>query len=141
MIGGDQKREGDGASPIGLWPMRRVFYRPDRLERPKTGLPIVPLQAHDGWCDAAGHPLYNLPVSRPFEASHEALWREDQAYDLIVELGYNDTPVIDQRGSAIFFHLSKPGFPPTEGCIAIARFNMLAVLRLSQAGTLLEIKL
>ena len=69
MIAADQKREGDGASPIGVWPMKRVFYRPDRLDRPQTGLSCIALRDHDGWCDAPDHPLYNRPVSRPFSAS------------------------------------------------------------------------
>ncbi|MEM8616628.1 MAG: L,D-transpeptidase family protein, partial [Pseudomonadota bacterium] len=61
VVMAEQKREGDGASPLGIWPMRRVFYRPDRLARPATGLPAIPLRPNDGWCDAPDHPLYNRP--------------------------------------------------------------------------------
>ncbi len=141
MIDADQKREGDGASPLGRWPLRRVFYRPDRLQRPDTGLACVPLRDHDGWCDAPDHRLYNRPVIRPFVASHEQLWRSDHVYDLIVELGYNDGPVLAGRGSAIFLHLAHPDYRPTEGCIAVARADMLAVLALSGPGTHLAITL
>lgn len=139
LIAADEKREGDGASPIGIWPMRRVFYRGDRTARPETKLACVPLREHDGWCDAPYHRLYNRPVSRPFEASHERLWRDDNVYDIIVELGHNDRPPRPGLGSAIFMHLAKPTYAPTEGCVAIAKADMLTVLAGSGPGTVLEI--
>ncbi len=139
IIGAELKREGDGASPLGIWPMRRLFYRADRLARPETGLPAIALREHDGWCDAPGHALYNRPVTLPFAPSHEKLWREDHVYDLIVELGYNDDPVVPGHGSAIFFHLAHEDYRPTEGCIALAQADMLQVLPLCDPGTLLEI--
>ncbi len=135
----DQKREGDGRSPLGIWPMRRVFYRADRLARPQTGLPCVALRPHDGWCDAADHRLYNRLITRPFAASHEQLWRDDHVYDIIVELGYNDDPVRAGRGSAIFLHLAKPDYSPTEGCVAIAQDDMLKVLKQAGPGSHLKI--
>ena len=135
-----QKREGDGASPQGRWRMKRVFYRPDRLGRPVTNLPVVPLSEADGWCDAADHPLYNRPISLPFAASHERLWRDDHVYDLIVELAHNDDPVRPGFGSAIFFHLAHEDYRPTEGCIAVAKSDMLAVLALADTSTSLEIQ-
>jgi L,D-peptidoglycan transpeptidase YkuD (ErfK/YbiS/YcfS/YnhG family) len=102
VIAGDDKREGDGFSPAGTWPMRRVFYRPDRLEAPKTLLPLIALTPEDGWCDAPEDPLYNRWVKLPYAASHEKLWLEDHVYDVIVELGYNDDPPVPPLGSAIF---------------------------------------
>lgn len=141
VIAADQKREGDGASPLGIWRMKRVFYRPDRVGRPDTGLPVVPLKEADGWCDAPEHPLYNRPVTSPFSASHEILWREDHVYDLIVELDHNSDPVIPALGSAVFFHLAHDDFRPTEGCVAISRENMLQVLRNSTTKTSIKIEL
>ncbi|KCZ54358.1 hypothetical protein HY29_14505 [Hyphomonas beringensis] len=134
-----QKREGDGASPAGRWPIRRVFYRPDRGDPPKTSLEKVPLTPDDGWCDEANHPLYNLFVSLPFIHSHEKLWRDDHVYDLIVELGYNDDPVVPGRGSAIFMHIAQPDFRPTEGCIAMEKEDLLAALEMMTPDTLIEI--
>lgn len=135
-----QKREGDGASPQGRWRMKRVFYRPDRVDRPVTNLPVVPLSETDGWCDAGDHPLYNRPVSLPFAASHEKLWREDHVYDLIVELAHNDDPVRPGFGSAIFVHLAHEDYRPTEGCVAVAKHDMLAVLALADTNTSLQIQ-
>lgn len=135
------KREGDGASPIGDWPMRRVFYRADRLAPPETGLPVQALRPEDGWCDDPAHPQYNRLVTRPFEASHEKLWRDDHVYDLIVELGHNDDPPIAGLGSAIFMHLAKPDYAPTEGCVALAEPDLRAVLRLCDATAWIRIAL
>lgn len=134
-----QKREGDGASPLGVWRMKRVFYRPDRVSRPETNLPVIPLSAHDGWCDAPEHPLYNRPVTLPFEASHEKLWRDDHVYDVIVELSHNDDPVVPHLGSAVFMHLAHDDFRPTEGCVAVSQADMLSVLQLANHVSCVEI--
>ncbi|MEM6651985.1 MAG: L,D-transpeptidase family protein [Pseudomonadota bacterium] len=140
IVGALQKREGDGASPLGTWRMKRVFYRPDRLQRPQTALPIVPLAKQDGWCDAPDHPLYNRPVRLPFAASHERLWRDDHAYDLVVELAYNDGPILADRGSAIFFHLAHDDYRTTQGCVAIAKEHMLRVLERVSDASAIEIR-
>jgi len=140
VVAADQKREGDGTSPQGIWQMKRVFYRPDRLARPETVLPLVPLRETDGWCDAPGHSLYNRPVTLPFAASHEKLWREDHVYDLIVELSHNSDPVVPALGSAVFFHLAHDDFRPTEGCVAISRQHMLQVLQDSTQKTSIKIE-
>ncbi len=139
VIAALDKREGDGATPLGDWPMRRVFFRPDRLNAPQTGLQAVPLRPRDGWCDEAASPLYNLPVTLPFAASHERLWRDDNVYDLIVELGYNDAPVRSGMGSAIFMHLQRPDGGPTEGCVAFTMPDLLDVLRLARPGDIMRI--
>mgnify|MGYP001123080365 CR=1 FL=1 len=139
IVGANLKREGDGATPLGVWGMKRVFYRPDRLKRPETGLPVVPLREIDGWCDAPNHPLYNRPVTLPFAASHEKLWREDHIYDLIVELAHNDAPAVPNLGSAIFFHLAHQDYRPTEGCIAVSLPDMLTALSLSGPGSAIEV--
>lgn len=141
VIDAAAKQEGDGATPAGLWPMRRVFYRPDRIAAPETGLDRVPLRPHDGWCDDPRDPLYNRPVSLPYAASHERLWRDEPVYDVIVELGYNDEPVEPGRGSAIFMHVARADGAPTEGCVALALADLLDVLRLSGPDSLLQIEL
>ena len=140
VIAGDDKREGDGFSPAGTWPMRRVFYRPDRLEAPKTLLPLIALTPEDGWCDAPADPLYNRWVKLPYAASHEKLWLEDHVYDVIVELGYNDDPPVPPLGSAIFLHLARPDWGPTAGCVAVSLEDMLEILRLSARGSEVEIR-
>lgn len=141
MIAAALKREGDGTSPIGTWPIRRFVYRADRLALPQTLLPITATQVQDGWCDSADDPLYNQPVTLPYLASTEQMWREDHVYDLVGILGHNDAPPIAGMGSAVFLHLSRPGFTPTEGCIALSLDDMLEVMRVAGPGSAIEIRL
>lgn len=133
------KQEGDGATPLGLWPMREVFWRPDRLSRPETELPAIALTQDMGWCDDPRNGEYNKLVHLPFAASHEKLWRDDHVYDLIVVLGYNDQPVIPGKGSAIFLHLARPDFSPTEGCIACELRDLLDLLKAAKPNDALAI--
>lgn len=122
------KLEGDGATPAGDFPLRRLFYRPDRIREPETGLPRVTLTPADGWCDDPTDPYYNRPVKRPFWKGHEVMWRGDHLYDLVVDVGYNDDPPVPGRGSAIFLHLARPDYSPTEGCVAFSRGDFLWIL-------------
>ncbi len=124
------KREGDGATPAGVLPLRRVLYRPDRVQAPVSLVAVQPLAPSDGWCDDPGHAAYNRPVRLPIGASTEALWREDALYDIIGVLGWNDHPVRPGRGSAIFLHVAQADFSPTEGCVALALADLHQVLEM-----------
>lgn len=134
-----QKREGDGASPIGRYSLIGALLRPDRIAAPRTALPWRWLRPTDGWCDAAADPQYNRPVSHPWRSSAEQFWREDHVYDVIVVLSHNIGPVVPGAGSAIFWHLTRPDRRPTEGCIAIDREAMLAFLPALKPGLPFEI--
>lgn len=123
------KREGDGATPAGTWPLGRVFYRADRIAPPDTPLALTPLHPDMGWCDDSAHADYNTLITCPHPARHERMWRDDAVYDVIVELLYNTDPVQPGRGSAIFMHVAKPDYSPTEGCIALRRDDLLDLLR------------
>ncbi len=133
------KKEGDGATPAGQYPLRRVLYRPDRLAPPATGLPLAPLSPDDGWCDDPHSVAYNRPVKHPFEGSAEYLWRTDHLYDICVILGHNDDPPVPGRGSAIFFHLCHDDYRPTEGCIAVSEADIRTILALSGPKTVMVI--
>lgn len=127
------KREGDGASPIGMWKLEQLFYRPDKMDKPRTALNCKPMKATDGWCDAKFNGAYNRYVALPFKASHESLWRKDAAYDLIVTTNHNQRPRIQNHGSAIFLHVIGQGATGTEGCIALSENHLRNVLsRLSR---------
>ncbi|MEZ5852679.1 MAG: L,D-transpeptidase family protein [Hyphomicrobiaceae bacterium] len=123
-----RKREGDGATPVGRWRLLDVLYRADRVSRPRTALPVRAIRAEDGWCDAAGDRNYNRPVTHPYPASAERLWRPDALYDLVVVLDYNVRRRVRGRGSAIFMHVARPGYAPTEGCIALSERDMRNIL-------------
>jgi L,D-peptidoglycan transpeptidase YkuD (ErfK/YbiS/YcfS/YnhG family) len=133
------KREGDGATPLGVFPLRECWYRADRLQMPQTGLPIRVIEQNDGWCDDPESPDYNKHVTLPYSFSHEELWRQDSRYDLIVPLGYNDGPVLPGKGSAIFMHIAAPDYSGTEGCIALAQEDLLEVLAGCDSKTMIDI--
>ena len=138
------KREGDGGTPIGTFPLRELRYRADRLERPVSILKTHIITLNDGWCDAPDDANYNRFVTLPYEPSHETLTRADGLYDIVIMLGYNDDPVIAGRGSAIFFHLAKEkenSLQATEGCIALRLTDMQRVLALITPDTQMDISL
>jgi L,D-peptidoglycan transpeptidase YkuD (ErfK/YbiS/YcfS/YnhG family) len=141
----DAKREGDGYTPKGTWPIRAALFRPDRSSPPPGfALPWRWIGAHDGWSDDAQDPAYNRPVRLPHAFSAETLQRADMLYDVVLVLGHNDAPPVPGAGSAIFFHLwneAKPeGQRTTEGCVAIARADMEVLLPMLRAGMALEIR-
>ncbi len=133
------KREGDGATPAGRFPLVHVWYRPDRIPPPSGGLPAAAIASDMGWCDDPADPAYNQPVRLPFAASHERLWRDDGLYDLLAVIGYNDRPVVPGRGSAIFLHVARPDFGPTEGCVALALADLAELLAHCRPGDTLSI--
>ncbi|OXE35129.1 MAG: hypothetical protein CGW95_15760 [Phenylobacterium zucineum] len=141
VVDAQVKREGDGASPLGTWPIREVLYRQDRLFFKVEELQIAstPIRPTDGWCDAPHDPAYNQKVGLPYDASTESLWREDFVYDVVVVLGYNDAPAVPFKGSAIFLHLARSGYLPTEGCIALSPEDMVAFLGRVRPGDAVRI--
>lgn len=122
--------EGDGITPVGTWGLGQVFYRSDRLRGPETGLEAIAIAPDWGWCDDPSHADYNQRITLPHPASHEALWREDAVYDVVVEVLYNTNPITAGLGSAIFIHVARPNYEPTEGCIALELNDLLALLTL-----------
>jgi len=133
------KHEGDGATPIGVFPLLRLFWRRDKVSSIDTKLPHQDINVDDGWCDDPAHPNYNQLIKLPFDASHERMWRDDDLYDLVIEVGHNNDPVVPGHGSAVFIHIAKPDYSPTEGCIAIAKKDFLRLLPKWSAATNIEI--
>ena len=133
------KREGDGVTPAGRFLLRRVLYRPDRVPAPITQLPVAALTPDDGWCDDPADPQYNRQVRLPYPGRHEEMWRADSLYDVVVILGHNDAPVVPGRGSAIFMHVAAADYRATQGCVALARQDLLDVLADALPGTVIEI--
>lgn len=123
-----RKREGDGATPLGNFEVLQVYHRADRGPHPKTLLPVSLLSKDMGWCDDPQHPRYNRPVDLPFGASHEKMWRDDRLYDIVAVLDCNMSPPVKGKGSAIFFHIAREDYRPTEGCVAVAPQHMRLIL-------------
>lgn len=139
VIAAADKREGDGATPLGAWRLRRVLYRADWVGAPVTPLPCSKIAKDDGWCDAPRDRAYNRQVKLPYPASCERMWREDRLYDLVCVLGHNDEPPVPGLGSAIFLHVARPDYGSTEGCIALARPDLQSLLAMAGAGDLLQV--
>lgn len=135
-----EKREGDGATPLGRWPILAALLRPDRMAAPVTVLPWRWLRPNDGWSDGIEDPVYNRPIVHPHSHSAERLWREDAVYDIIVVLGTNMSPVKRGAGSAIFWHIAQPDFRATEGCVAIEKPHLARILPSLTVGSVLEIR-
>lgn len=133
------KREGDGATPLGAFELLNVYYRVDRGRRPLTELPVEALAPNDGWCDDPAHPRYNRPVELPLAASHEKMWRDDRLYDIVVVLDCNMHPAVPGKGSAIFFHIAREAYTPTEGCVAVSPAHMRLILSKVKTGDRMRI--
>lgn len=126
----ESKEEGDGATPTGKFLIRKVFYRADKVSRPVvSNVPVQEITPYDGWCDDPRDPFYNQHVRLPYQASHELLWRSDESYDIIVVVGHNDSPPVPKHGSAIFLHVARKNYTPTEGCVALSTEDLLKILQ------------
>ena len=123
------KKEGDFKTPEGTFFLRYVMYRPDRIKTPKTNLPIRIIKKNHICCDNPEHPNYNKIFETKNLNLGEKLWRKDFLYDIVVVIGYNDNPIVKDKGSAIFLHLNKKNIITTEGCIAIEKKNMINLLK------------
>ena len=137
---GEKLREGDGITPLGRFPLRKVLYRPDRVSQPRTMLPLAAIVESDGWCDDPADAAYNRQVERPYHGSSETLWREDALYDVMAIIGFNDEPVRPGKGSAIFLHVARPDYEPTEGCIALSFCDLLEALNAVAPGDCIQIR-
>ncbi|MEQ1704830.1 MAG: L,D-transpeptidase family protein [Rickettsiales bacterium] len=142
----DDKKEGDGCTPFGVFPLRELWYRADKIEKPKTNLPIKIIHENDGWCDDVNSSDYNRHILLPLPLRdgvprHEKLWRDDDVYDLIIPISYNDSPVVSGKGSAIFIHIARENYEPTEGCVALKLADLLEILPFLSSRTVIEIKI
>ncbi|MEM9732459.1 MAG: L,D-transpeptidase family protein [Pseudomonadota bacterium] len=136
---GRKRGEGDGVTPLGSFRLLRAYWRRDKLSAGPLSLPASPIFKNSGWCDEPGHPCYNQPVRLPFGAGHEKMWREDHLYDVVIVLDHNQTERLSVGGSAIFFHLAREGFSPTEGCVAVSRSTMNHLLPRIDGDTIMRI--
>ena len=133
------KREGDGGTPAGRFPLLWGYYRPDRPRPPAGGIPLRPLRRDSGWCEALESPRYNRPVALPARDCTDRMWREDRLYDLVFVLDQNFSRRAKGRGSAIFFHLAREGLTPTAGCVAISPADMRKLAPRLARGAVMEI--
>jgi L,D-peptidoglycan transpeptidase YkuD (ErfK/YbiS/YcfS/YnhG family) len=136
----ENKIEGDGKTPIGCFEIRKVLFRKDRIEKPQTELLIEEIQENDGWCDDINDKNYNQQTKLPYNSSHEKLWRDDEVYDIVVVLGFNDNPIVPGKGSAVFIHIARENYSPTDGCIAFKKEDLLEILKNCDKNTLVRVE-
>ncbi len=134
------KKEGDGATPAGIYPLVSGFYRADRMALPRSALPMRALSPDDAWVDDPADPNYNRLTTLPYLAHAEPMWLDDAVYDLLVVIGYNMNPVVPGAGSAIFLHIARPDFSPTAGCIAVQRNVLISLMPLLGPGSTIAIR-
>ena len=134
------KREGDGATPLANMRLLYGYRRGDKGLLPNSRLGFRRTRRQDGWCDAPGDRNYNRPVSTPYPVSHEKMWLESDVYDVCIIMDWNIRPAVKGNGSAIFFHLARPNYTPTEGCIALSRRDMARLLPYLSDRTVIRVK-
>ena len=122
------KHEGDLKTQKGIFKLKKVFYRRDRIKFYKSSIKKYYIKKNIGWCDDPNSKYYNREIKFPFKGSAEKLWRKDNIYDLIIVLNYNFNPIIKNKGSAIFLHICKKNYEPTKGCIAIHKKDMMNLI-------------
>ena len=129
------KKEGDLATPKGTFKLGMLYYRKDRLKISKCKIKKKIIKKNMGWCDDSSSKKYNREISFPFKFSAEKLYREDNIYDLLINIKYNYQPTIKDMGSAIFLHVADNKYKPTKGCIAIAKKDFLNLIKLINKNT------
>lgn len=133
------KREGDGGTPLASMRLLSGYYRRDHFTPGRSGLAMAPISADLGWCEVPDDRNYNRPVKIPYGASHERMKRDDRLYDACIVLDWNIRPRRRGRGSAIFFHLAREGFSPTQGCVAVTAKVMARLLPHLSSRTVLKV--
>jgi len=136
---GYKKKEGDLITPIGLYKIKYILYRKDRIKRFKTKLKTITIKKNMGWCNDSKSKKYNQLVKLPSKSNYEKLYKKENVYDIILVLDYNMSPVIKNKGSAIFIHISKKNYKKTEGCVAVKKRDLIEIIKKLQRNTKVKI--
>jgi L,D-peptidoglycan transpeptidase YkuD (ErfK/YbiS/YcfS/YnhG family) len=136
---GKKVREGDSITPRGVFKLVKVFYRADKIKNLRIPIKKIKIKKNMGWCDDPKSTFYNQLIKLPSNFGYEKLYRSDRLYDLIVVLNYNLNPIIKNKGSAIFIHVSKKSFKKTEGCIAVNKKDLIKLLSIIKKNTKIKI--
>ena len=123
-----KEREGDNVTPKGTFKITKIYYRHDKIKNIKTLIKKIKIKKNMGWCDDSTSSFYNRQIELPSQLSHERLYRNDNLYDLILILNYNTNPIIKNKGSAIFIHITNKYYKKTKGCIALSKENLIELV-------------
>lgn len=133
------KVEGDKCTPSGIYKLKQVFYRADRIKKITTNLKKIKIKKNMGWCDDVNSKYYNKQIKINKKISHEKLYRKDNVYDIVVVINYNINPIIKGKGSAIFLHVAKKNYKKTQGCIALKKSELLNLVSKIKKNTQIKI--
>ena len=133
------KKEGDLASPKGIFKLGMLYYRKDRIKSLKCKIRKRIIKKNMGWCNDSRSKKYNQEICFPFKYHAEKLYRKDNIYDIFINIKYNYRPSVKKKGSAIFLHLANSNYKPTSGCVAIAKRDFLNILPLINKQTRISI--
>ena len=131
----DSKKEGDLATPKGIFKLGLLYYRKDRNKLLESKIKKRVIKKSMGWCNDIGSKKYNQEIYFPFKYGAEKLFRKDTMYDIFINIQYNHTPIVKDNGSAIFLHLTDKKYKPTNGCVAILKKDFLKILPLINKNT------
>lgn len=132
-------REGDNITPKGIFSITKIFYRQDKIKNIKTKIKKIKIDKSMGWCDDSNSPFYNKQVKIPNRYSYEKLYRKDNLYDIILVLNYNTKPVIKNKGSAIFLHVTSKFYKKTRGCIALKKNHLIKLIAQIKKDTKIKV--
>jgi len=134
-----KKKEGDQVTPKGIFEVIKIYYRKDKIKKIISSIKKIQIKKNMGWCDDPKSDLYNQQIKLPSKFSYEKLYRKDGLYDIILVLNYNTSPIVKKKGSAIFIHIAKRKFKPTEGCIGLKKNDLIKLLKKIKKNTKIKV--
>ena len=126
---GNKRREGDFITPKGNFKIKYILYRKDRIKRIQSKIKKIIIKKNMGWCDDPLSKDYNKLIKIPSKYNYEKIYKKDNVYDIILVLNYNMNPIVKNKGSAIFIHVTKANYKKTEGCVAIKKVHLLKIIK------------
>jgi L,D-peptidoglycan transpeptidase YkuD (ErfK/YbiS/YcfS/YnhG family) len=135
----NKKKEGDGITPKGVFKLKKIYYRKDKVKNIVTKFKKIKITKDMGWCDDPNSKFYNKLIRLPSKFGHEKLYRKDNIYNLIIVLDYNMNPVTKNKGSAIFIHLAKKNYKPTQGCIGLNQNDLIKLIKMIKKNQKIKI--
>jgi L,D-peptidoglycan transpeptidase YkuD (ErfK/YbiS/YcfS/YnhG family) len=135
----NKKKEGDGITPKGIFKLKKIYYRKDKVKNIVTKVKKIKITKDMGWCDDPKSKFYNKLIRLPSKFGHEKLYRKDDIYNLIIVLDYNMNPVSKNKGSAIFIHLAKKNYKPTQGCVGLKQNDLIKLIKMIKKNQKIKI--
>jgi len=135
----NKKKEGDGITPKGIFKLKKIYYRKDKIKNIVTKVKKIKITKDMGWCNDPKSKFYNKIIRLPSKFSHEKLYRKDNIYNLIIVLDYNMNPVTKNKGSAIFIHLAKKNYKPTQGCMGLKQNDLIKLIEMIKKNQKIKI--